>query len=170
MVQSIYIKHYLRTTEVFYTKFIKDDMKRNFTFWSKYNLTNNYCIPYQMHYHTILTTSYHISITMILKSLISKLSWVCTTLARGYCMMSPLPNIRSATACLQVSWQVGGQNISGMSSPTALNHVWKESQTVLIVRNWLQQVHRWTQSYPCHRHPAPVHNESWIGVYLFVFV
>ena len=52
----------------------KGDGKRNFTFRSKYNVTNNYFIPYQMHYHTQnnSTTSYHIFIKMIHKSLISK--------------------------------------------------------------------------------------------------
>ena len=49
----------------------KGDGKRNFTFRSKYNVTNNYFIPYQMHYHTqtILTTQNPLL--------------VCTTLASG---------------------------------------------------------------------------------------
>jgi len=63
--------------------YLKGDRKRNFTFWSKYNVTNNYFIPYQMNYHTQNNSNHQLSyfINMFLKSLISELSWA---IARVY--------------------------------------------------------------------------------------
>ena len=40
---------------------LKGDGKRNFTFRSKYNVTNNYFIRYQMHYHTQNNSNHQVS-------------------------------------------------------------------------------------------------------------
>ena len=135
---------------------LKVDGKRNFTFRSNYNIT---IILFPIRCSTtlkiILTTSYHISIKIIPKSLISELSRAIASVY--YTRYGLLCDVIFAKQYVgsQLAYKHSDQLTDKMSDSDESFDIFRDIKPY---------------SHLCRQHSIPVHNKSWIGMYLFVLV